>query len=471
MTTKIQILLRDSQTEKTEGNHAKPVEFVPSNQVCVIDFGGTGTESPRAANGNVKQIRNTLIKYNIDVPTYSIFYEFDKKFHGDREILHDAKIASIEITQKNIKQVFNKKILNFVSDQGKKIPVEQIDKKWDKYIKIMFNKQTDKKQFEDLLQKTLIGLKYTNIEIQQIKNLIEKRTLDILDEHIIDLYNRIIMPRVSVDGKRIELTEALRQIRQITFVSHCYGSVIARKLQNETRNQMLKLDYNDIEIQEVLDQMLVVSHEPAGDLSHPSKAFINFASASDDMMINRFSWLQKFIKNNIRNDRDYMDDNHLKDIEREWFPYLRNHPSKTAIAFLPQKYGNMFLIPQGYEYEGFTLEEEHNNIGYVEPYPGRNINSVALNALARNVFIHGVENSLKQQDYFTPLPEIVDLVQGFRDDQELKKRRTIEFEEMQSIGQELVQSSFEYARENIKNMIAKRKEKYKVNIESNNTNE
>ncbi len=78
MTTKIQILLRDSQTEKTEGNHAKPVEFVPSNQVCVIDFGGTGTESPRAANGNVKQIRNTLIKYNIDVPTSSIFDDFDK---------------------------------------------------------------------------------------------------------------------------------------------------------------------------------------------------------------------------------------------------------------------------------------------------------------------------------------------------------------------------------------------------------
>lgn len=459
MTTKIQILLRDSTTEKEESTHAKSIDIIPADQICVVYFGGGGTKTPKEANGYIKTIRQTLNYYSLDVPAYSVVYEFDNNYDSHREVLHNAKRKDfIELNETNAEKIFNNKIIKILSNQSKKISIHDIEKQFGS-LRFLFKNQTDESRFDTLLKNALTDLKYTKEEIDQINKLVNRRKIYISSEHITDLYNRIIAPRISTNGKKLEITDALRQIRKITFVSHCYGAVIARKLQDETKIQMLKLGYTDSEIRKVLDQMLIISHEPAGNLSDPSKAFFNFASASDDEMENQGSWLKGFIRSHIEEDRSYMVNNDLTDMDRTWFPRLPSTPS-TAIAFLPQRMGNLFLIPQGYPYsDDFIDNEEHNNVrGYITKYPGQNINATALNLLARSVLVNGVKNSFEQKNHFIPLPAINDLVQVLStNNPKSKEHRNTQFAEMQEIGQQLIQASFKYAQERTKKLMEKKK--------------
>lgn len=465
MTTKIQIIMRSTDTQ-THEYHADVVNEIPSGGVCVVFLGGNGTvdqmypkhkSAEEIANGDAKRIRNEIIKpffndtMGLDIPVYAVAYDFDD-YGGHWEIYHDIHRNALEINRKNMRYLFHKYILTKISQNGTKISVDEVKHRWPAYLKVFCAMPDDEFKFGCLLHDTLLELKYTDAEIQQIETLVHDRYGYTDNDHITDLFNRIIMPRLAHNGKRRSLNDALIEIRKITFVSHCYGALLIRKLQDYMRAKMPELGYMPDEIKTILSQMLVIAHAPSGRLDKQTEAFFSFASAFDDKMWVPINEITSFIGAHRKSDEKYMRQNSLQDIEHTWIP---KSDTNMRAMFLPRNMGNMFIIPRGFdadpnnEYE-FINEGEHDNTHYIR-MARQNKYGLMLNSIERNILISGIKNSLAQGDTFVPLPELGNLVQNPYYADEQNTRILYMLEQMQKNGQTFLRNVFENAMAKLRN--------------------
>ena len=383
----------------------------------------------------------------IDIPVYVVAYDFDDDYDSQLEMHHDIHRYVLEINEKNLRRKF-KLILPFLSENGDKISVGKTGHRWKPYIRIVFTSAQAESRFNRMLYDTLLDLKYTDSEIYDIEKLVEHRKARVDNTHITGLFNRVILPRLTLDGKRRNLNDALIQIRKITFVSHCYGALLVRKLQDEMRRKMPELGYSPDEIKTVLSQMLVVAHAPSGRLDKQTANFYSFASAFDSRMETPNNEIKSFITTHRSADQKIMRAQGLKDMEHTWMPESDVYKGMRAV-FLPQNMGNMFIIPRGFDFDEFKeyLDEdygEHGNTSYL-PQTGQNKYGVMLNAIERNVLINGIKNSLAQADKFDPLPDLEDLIIGPNDTPEKRAVAVKIFEQMRQNGQKFLHSVFENA--------------------------
>ena len=462
MTTKIKILRRSNQTMDKE-HHIEIVCDVPADEVCVLYLGGNGTEdqiypqkksAEQVANGDVRRLRQEIVKpfFNeasgVDISVYAVAYDFDDVFDSKLEMRYDTGRHVMDITKKNLRRSFRKQIIPIISENGGKVSVDKIEHRWPRYARLFFADSDVEFEFDRMLYDTLQELKYTDTEIYDIEKLVERRKAAVDSAHITDLFNRVILPRLTLDGKRRNLNDALIQIRKITFVSHCYGALLVRKLQDEMRRKMPELGYSPDEIKTVLSQMLVVAHAPSGRLDKQTANFYSFASAFDEKMETPNNEIKSFITTRRSADKKIMSDQGLKDMEHTWMPESDVYKGMRAM-FLPQNMGNMFVIPRAFdtdpnnEYE-FVSENEHSNTSYVRQ-AGQNRYGWLLNTIERNVLINGIRNSLAQTDKFDPLPDLEDLIIGPNDTPEQRAKSIKIFEQMRQNGQKFLRSVFENA--------------------------
>ena len=455
--------MRSNETQSIK-NHTAIVDSVPADQVCVVYLGGNGTvdkyapekqSAEEVASGDAKRIREEIVKpfFNDamggDIPVYAIAYDFDD-YGGHIEINHDTGHFVLEINEKNLRYCFNKGILPKISENGEKIDIAKIKRRWPEYLNLLFSSKESEKKFDIKLNNTLRELNYTDFEINQIEELVKFRKKSFNNEHITDLFNRVILPRITHNGKRVTLDDALRKIRKITFSAHCYGALLVRKIQDEMRKKMPELGYSSAEIKNILDQMLVVAHAPSGRLDKQTKSFYSFASAFDNEIMTPNNKISSFIKKHRFTDTLFMQKNNLTDMEHTWMP---NSDYGPRAAFLPQNMGNMFLIARGFDSDGDAGELEnleHSNTHYVKQ-SGQNKHGQLLNHIARNVFVNGIKNSLAQDERFTPIPNLEDLIRLLSSTPEQREKMLKLFEQMQKNGKIFLQNILEEARTQITN--------------------
>lgn len=473
MSTKIEMLVRSNQTMDKE-YHIDVVKGVPADEVCVLYLGGNGTVDQvypvkktaiQVANGDTKRIRSEIVKpffndaMGVDIPVYAVAYDFDDEFDSQLEMRHDTGRNTLNVTEKNLRRKL-KLILSILSENNKKISIDEIRHRWTSRIRIIFTSAQVESQFNRMLYDNLLELKYTDSEMSDIEKLVQDRILNLNNEHVTDLFNRVILPRITKNGQRRNLNETLIQIRKITFVSHCYGALLVRKLQNEMRRKMPKFGYSPDEIKLILNQMLIVAHAPSGRLDKQTANFYSFASAFDNMMETPNNEIRSFITDHRVADQKIMRAQGVKDMEHTWIPKESENANMRAM-FLPQNMGNMFVIPRGFDFDEFKDETgeysgEHGNTHYVGQ-PGQNKYGWLLNVIARNILVNGINNSLDQADEFEPLPDLEHLILGPNDTPEQNVKAVKLFKQMQQNGKIFLRNVYEYATEKLRKCRSARK--------------
>ena len=464
------MLLRSNQTEQQE-YHCSMVDRIPGDEVCVLYLGGNGTidtqESvgTRKANGDAKRIRSEIIKpffydkNGVDIPVYAVAYDFDDYDAGARDLSRDVSRRDIDgiakkryliFEPKSIKRLFRDYVMDCVSENKKKISVDEVKYRLNKYD--IYFSDHNAITFYKYMDERLRDLQYADAEISEIFEFVQNKLKQEHLEHIDELFNMAILPRISENNARLPITDALRRMRKITFVTHCYGAFVAKKLQEMAKSEMRKLGYSAQEINSVLNQMLIVAHAPSVHLYRQTNGFISFMSGFDEGAVTQKNWLRSYIKKNVKQDRQLMDQEKLNSMEHTWIPLVsENFPAH--VAFLSRNMGNMFIIPRGFDYSpsgsefqiGEVNPSEHTNTHYVRAGAEQNVDGCVLNRLARNVIINGIKNSLKQHTEFTPLPDVSQLINKPKSTVVEREKTAAAFAIMRKNGNKLTQRAYEYA--------------------------
>lgn len=480
MSTKIEMLVRSNQTEQQE-YHCSMVDHIPGDEVCVLYIGGNGTidtsesVATRKANGDAKRIRSEIIKpffydkNGVDIPVYAVAYDFDGYDAGVRDLSRDISRGNIDgiakkqylvFEPKSIKRLFRDYVMDCISENNEKISLDEVKYRLGKYD-IYFSDQNSG-AFYKYMDEKLRDLQYTDDEISEVFQFVQNKLKQEHMEHIDKLFNMVILPRISENEERLLITDALRRMRKITFVVHCYGAFVAKKLQEMAKSEMRKLGYSSAETNAVLNQMLIVAHAPSVRLYGQTNGFISFMSGFDEGAVTPKNWLRSYIKKNVKQDRQLMDQEKLNSMEHTWIP-LVSDDFPAHVAFLSKNMGNMFIIPRGFDYSpsGFEYQigevnpSEHTNTSYVRAGAEQNVDGCVLNRLARNVIINGIKNSLKQHTKFTPLPDVSQLINKPKSTVVEREKTAAAFAIMRKNGNKLAQNAYEYAREVIGNWHAR----------------
>ena len=204
---------------------------------------------------------------------------------------------------------------------------------------------------------------------------------------------------------------------------------------------MKKMGYTNDEIKQVQSQLLVTAYAPSCALGDSNFQFVSFMSAYDYIVDVPNNWVYKFISVNRQAEViRYLE----QDPDWEWF---------FPPMFLRGKNGNAFIVKQRFNFDheqwlhmitknDYEVHKKEHNDQHFLPLDATNDGKL-LGMLARNVVINGIKNSLAQNNGFTPLPPIQELV---LDEPGNENIRGI-FDDMTLNGEDFIRYVREFARE------------------------
>ena len=308
------------RVKKTETNTVGyvAVDKISIDEPCVLVLGGDGSNTPKAANGYMKQIESLLQANNIDdtVGIYSVVYSF-----GDSRT--DKKFAFNEYVARKI----------LMRQKG-----------------------------------------------HSLGNDIKSESVDDIDpRYVHQIFETVFLPRISRDGVKLSVDEAIKNIRNITIVAHCHGAYTFLKIEDLMQQKMLELGYKPEECASIQKELLCVAYAPYCPLGVSKSTLISFASA-----------------------RDY-DVKHYNQFEAHIRAIIK--PDGIGLSWFPDKLGNVFLVPQIYTGE---YAEDHNFHGY-------DLNKTDISEDGRKLIIfegNAIVNGVKRSMSHTTIPSVKDLVAG-----------------------------------------------------------
>lgn len=231
------------RVQKTNDNPDgwKMMDEIPMDRVCVLFLGGTGSDTPKAANGYLRSIEGALKSSDIkdSVGLFGVVYHFGDT-HTDAEYAFNDRVAR-EIQMR-------------------------------KYGRTVGAPKTPSLSPDNL------NPRYVN-----------------------ELFERVFLPRISKNGNKIDVNVAAQNIRNIILVAHCHGGYTVLGVEELMRQKMTELGYSGAERDTIQKQLLCVAHAPYCPLGVSRSTFISFASTSDDQIkhYNQFeSQIRKMIRPN-----------------------------------------------------------------------------------------------------------------------------------------------------------------------------
>lgn len=305
------------RVEKTEDNPFgfKIAKEIPEDEICVLFFGGNGTDSPKKANGYMSGIKELLESSGISTPVniYSVLYNF-----GERE------------------------------DKG--------------YM------------FDDSRARKLLGFQMGR---RRVKIDFEPGVDDVNPRYVQMIFEKIFLPRISKDGKKIDVESAKRNIRNINIVAHCHGGYTFIKLEEIMQEKMAELGYSKQDALDIQKQLLCIAYAPYCPLGVSKSTFVGFCSArdTDSKYFNLFGNIGRSI------------------IQQE---------SDEDIFWFPEKKGNFFAVSR-------LAEENDHDFTLGIKYPELlTKGGKKLTQFEQNAIVNGIKSSLSG----TPLPSVKELVCG-----------------------------------------------------------
>ena len=358
----------------------KFVASVPSDEACAIYLGGDGATEDKLANGYAKIIETeTADALPEKINIYSVKYDFTG---------HSKEIA---------------RKLNFLQHRATALA--------------------------------------TKNECHFIMVHASEYTLD--PPYINTLYQATLAPRITTsDGKhRLPAQEAARNVRKITFVSHCHGGYVAHMLEKKMRSHLTQLGYSQEEKNLITSQMLVIAHAPSCPLGIQKSSFYSFRSAYDAEGETGWNLLPEYIRHRKKEERFRFNGEKLHNQElieqNRWFELPATYMEKKRLFLIKQK------RPWVNEDDGpfMANPQEHGEIQY--GFNGETKDGMLMLLMAHNVLVSGLLNSLRQKSGFTPLPPIESLILDNSPNtsadvkQDINSKLTSAFNEMKISGKKL----------------------------------
>lgn len=464
MASSVGIILRSEKT-KTQKYHMSGVPNIPSDEACVLYLGGNETNENKSANGNAKTIETEIIPYlSKPVPVYAVRYDFGDNnrtgYSPERDLSFDraganvaaAPRASLRVTlnERNLRNVFRRRVLPRMTDEnGDRLPINEIQKYMRRlHLVIEGNFSGVTLRLDDTVREWAAKLGYSESEINDISEFVaaQSEPISAFDSQYIDeLFHRVMLPRISDNGARLPVATAMERVRKINVVAHCHGAYVAQRLEEKMWQKMRELGYTPSEMKRIQSQMLIVAHAPACPLGKSHSRFISFMSSYDYMIERPKNWVSQYVRAKQASESKEMME--TGNAAGDWLP-----PS-----FLSEKNGSVFLIHKGFDWvmdggSNGPSTDEHNNTHYL-PCVGQNMNGKLLGAIAGNILINGIENSMA--DNFTLLPDTAELVLGDRNRDSMRKI----FAKMCENGNKFMRAVYEYATKNVSSIHPQTKQK------------
>lgn len=273
-------------------------------------------------------------------------------------------------------------------------------------------------------------------------------------QYIEDLYHKVIEPRISQNGKKIDAEEAMRRLRKVTFVAHCHGGFMAVKLEELMQQKMAELGYLGKERNQIQQQMTVIAHAPGCPLGVAKSNIISFMSAYDPKIPQPLNYFTNYVNKRIEeNNMRYYAEKNKNQENIEKYRCFDLKPS-----FLSGKMGNMFLVKQRFPFsdEGPAdlNPDEHDVVNYQETAQinyGR-----LLTHFSKTILSNVIKNSLQQDEKFTPLQPLEELI--LSDDKSMNAKESLAFEKMKANGEALTKEVYDHARKITQAYLAKKRQ-------------
>ncbi len=463
MASSVGIILR-SEKNKTQKYHMSEVPDIPPDEACVLYLGGNATDENKSANGNAKIIETEIIPYlSRPVPVYAVRYDFGENRRvgnsSERDLLFDRagtnsavtpyEVVRVVLNEHNLRNVFRRRILPRMTDKnGNRISINEIQKYLRRlHLVIDGNFSTITLKLDDTVRDAATKLGYKESEINDISTFVENSSepISAFESHYIDeLFERAILPRISDNGARLPVDVAMQRVRRLNIVAHCHGAYVAQRLEEKMWHKMHDLGYTPSEMKTIQSQLLIVAHAPACPLGKSHSRFISFMSSYDYMVDRPKNWVGRYVRAQQGTESKEM--MNTGNAPGHWMP-----PS-----FLSGINGSVFLIHKGFDWvidngTNGPSENEHSNAHYL-PVHGQNMNGKLLGAIASNILINGIENSM--MDKFMPLPPTKELVLG---DKNRDGMRQI-FAKMRENGNKFMRAVYEYASQHIREIHPRKKQ-------------
>lgn len=355
---------------------------IPYDEHCVFVLGGSGTNNDRSANGYAKGLSKALSNELLQkVKIYGAVYNFIETYDPES----DVKKSMIK-NGRNL--ISDKRFLWYLIEKEK----QQIKQsKIKKIISAIFSNKKSanetKKNEESTSESVFNNSVYETSNLQ----LIEK------------LFNQVLLPRISEKNKKLDINEALKRIRNVTFVVHCYGGHVFFNLEKLMQQKMTELGYTAEEQIQIQKQLFCVAFAPMYPLGKSKSTMLSFASAQDKFLIHMHNNIFSLYINALRK--------HILKKEQKQgligkralnkpFSILANSKN-NLISYFPDKRGNIIIFPHVGDEDILEQETEHNLVG----------EKIAPDGKVFQMFItNAITNSIKSASTGNLLPDIKELV-------------------------------------------------------------
>ena len=229
---------------------------------------------------------------------------------------------------------------------------------------------------------------YMNRELAIIKQMekyhrLRRRSINMEQENInpkyIDvLFDKLLLPRIADEkGKKRNIKDAQRYIRNINFFAHCHGGYVFLKLEEKLEEKMLSLGYTDVERKQIFDNLFCTAFAPFAPMGASKSQMVSFVSADDDVI------------------RQYNNaEFHIRNMAKE---------GSFQLGYLPKKQGNCFIVS-----EMSANSNSHNFSGFEKKRGNLTYQGFILMDIMKSTLLSAVRSSIEN----TELPSIRVLAQN-----------------------------------------------------------
>ena len=195
----------------------------------------------------------------------------------------------------------------------------------------------------------LLSINYNDVEFDSLLTLEYFRTgnksIDERDRNPLffkDMYETIFQPLIiNSKGSKKSIEDIKKSFRNITLISHCFGSLSAFIIINNIKEDMKQRGFNDNEIKDVLSELVNISISTRAGFENCDSSILSIGFLSLDDNLKNFSIVK-------------MEDLGVKNIDKKSFYY-----SDIGNALLNQKNTNpnfhLYVNGKMYDYERFGI--------------------------------------------------------------------------------------------------------------------
>lgn len=227
------------------------------------------------------------------------------------------------------------------------------------------------------------------------------------------LMTQLFLTAVSHDGKKIDVNEACKNLRQFTIFSHCYGERVMSHVTEIFEDELKHIGYSEEEINKILEQLVMISYGTFA--TNPRIKNINAISPFDESYTSgKHIWrmlLSRLDSDQITpNDKkELLEIAELPDPSRK----LKTFYANNHRCYVVRSENNLYLATTQH-YQNLEIEHAIKGLSRSEdwqPHKHANVTGDCVSKCLAAALCNSVANSLQNRTSEKHVPFDTDLLQ------------------------------------------------------------